>query len=269
MKERALKRSSIYDLWKVGQHYSNVTIGCAEVTKMRTLHLTPPYLRKSLSYHEHSQLLRQNLSGIWFDYAAAGLLIAIPTGLTAVYLHWHSFIPAIPLFLAFVLAIRRYMLLYRRIKMETCRPCTQESSLRDIGIAILRALQKLKVIPRIVPIEAVRVTRRSDGSLRIFLDTADPKHAQEFIKCVKETIEPIKAQPFLISKFEFAPLLESKIAKKKRVTDATVSKLTNKATGRGKGKTSPKALSQQPSATPKSKAKTSKASVSTKNEKNR
>ncbi|MBY0548082.1 MAG: DEAD/DEAH box helicase family protein [Candidatus Obscuribacterales bacterium] len=215
MKHRALNREAVYELWKVGQHYSNVTIGCAEVTKMRDLHLSPPYLRRSLTYKEHAHLLRQNLNGVWLDYTVAALLLTPP----AVSLSLQFKLPIITciiFILVATLAIRRYINLYQRLKNEVCRPCSQETGLRDIGVAVLRALQKLRVIPRIVPPEAVRISRRTDGSLRVFLDTADPKHAQEFIKCVKEVIEPIKAQPYLIAKFEYAPGAQRKKSQKKQ-----------------------------------------------------
>ncbi|HEY9791003.1 MAG TPA: DEAD/DEAH box helicase family protein, partial [Candidatus Obscuribacterales bacterium] len=50
MTDRALCRDQIYDLWKVGKPYQNKCLGCVEVGSLRRLALTPPNIRRDLSY---------------------------------------------------------------------------------------------------------------------------------------------------------------------------------------------------------------------------
>ncbi len=244
MKERAAHRANIYQQWKVGEHYSNVTIGCVEIADMKQLHLTPPYLRKSLPYADHARLLQANLSGVGVDFFVAGAVPVVATAVAALIFHWNVLLCCIPAVLMLILAVRRYCNLYQRLKLETCQPCTRESGLTSIGIAILRALQKQKIIPRIVPATAVRVTTRSNGSLRVFLDTADPKDAQEFVKCVKEVIEPIKAQLYLLPKFEYMAETTRRSGKTSLNTDSKTKqgskeKRTSQTNGPGKTKSAP------------------------------
>jgi superfamily II DNA or RNA helicase len=204
MIERALKRDQTYDLWGVGKPYANRMLGCVEVTGLRKLALTPPNIRTSVSYKDHAKLLRASLYGVWFEYGFIGL---VGTGFTGATLH-HFGAPyaAAGAVMAFCLAVgfRKFRLLYDKHKQEICRPNTQDSSLKDIGIAVLSALQAAKILPRTIDKGNVLVNMRSDGSYRVFLDDVDSQHAEYFVKCVREALEPISNQPYVMPKYEFA-----------------------------------------------------------------
>lgn len=205
MKLRALAREGIYELWRVGQPYSNKMLACIEIgKKLRKLSLTPPNLRRDLEYSEHAKMLRANLSGVWVECGSLGLFVTAITGLLLA----HASLPLLPMLLPVVaslgIAAKRYQNLYFKLKKEICRPNTQESSLMDMGRAVLTALQQVKLLPPHLNKDSIRLSIRSDGSYRIFLDGVDQPQSVYFVKCLKELLEPIRKQPYLIPKYEYS-----------------------------------------------------------------
>ena len=204
MVQRALVRDKIYDLWKVGEKYSNRSLGCIEVGRMRKLALTPPNIRRDLKYKAHARHMRSELAGIWWEHAGLG---ALASGLVAYILSaWGVglFAAALPMVVALVAARRRYTWLYEKLMHETCRPNTQESSLMDLCVAVLTSLQQVKLLPSRITKESIRITLRSDGSYRLFLDDVEPEHSQIFSRSMKELLAPIANQPYLIPKYEYS-----------------------------------------------------------------
>ncbi len=204
MMDRALAREKAYDLWRVGQSYSNRELGCVEVTGLRQLALTPPHIRRNIQYKAHAKLLRAALNGIWWEYG--GLGSAASAVLSYLLLTWGvvAFAALVPLIASLELARRKHKGLYARMKEEVCRPNTQESSLVDIGVAILSTMKELKLLPRGVENSSVLASVRSDGSYRVFLDQVEPEHSQLFASAFKEVLAPITNQPFLIPKYEYS-----------------------------------------------------------------
>jgi superfamily II DNA or RNA helicase len=203
MKLRALAREGIYDLWKVGQPYINKTLGCIEIGRLRKLALTPPHIRQEISYRAHSRLLRANLNGIFLEYGGLGALLSAFTCVLLAHLAFPLVPALLPLVGALALSVKRYKILYTRLKKEVCRPNTQASSLVDMGRTILSALQQVKMLPAHLTKDCIKVTLRSDGSYRVFLDEVDPPQSQYFVKCFKELMEPVRNQPFLVPKYEY------------------------------------------------------------------
>lgn len=204
MKLRALAREGIYELWKVGQPYSNKTLGCVEIGKLRKLALTPPNLRKDLSYKDHARLLRANLNGVWLEYGSIGTALSALTCFLLAHFTFPLAPALLPLIGTLTLALRKRQALYQNLKKEICRPNTQDSSLFDMGRTILSALQKIKLLPAHLKKDAIKITVRSDGSYRVFLDNVDLAQSQYFVKCFKELLEPVRKQPYLIPKYEYS-----------------------------------------------------------------
>lgn len=204
MRLRALIRDGIYDLWKVGQAYQNKTLGCVEVSRMRKLALTPPHIRQDLDYSVHSKMLQDNLNGVILECGGLGALISLMTALVVSNLAIPGVVALLPLLGGLALAHRRYAELYTKLKNEICRPNTQESSLFEMARAILSGLQHAKLLPAHLTKEAIKLSVRSDGSYRLFLDNVDAQQSQYFVKCVRELLAPVRSQPFLIPKYEYA-----------------------------------------------------------------
>lgn len=204
MKLRCLAREGIYELWKVGQPYNNKTLGCIEISRLRKLALTPPHIRQDLSYKDHCKILQANLNGVWFEYGGIGVVLGSLTCFLMAHLAWPLAPALLPVVGAVALAIKRQKEMYIRLKKEVCRPNTQDSSLMDMSRTILSALQQTKMLPAHLKKESIRITLRSDGSYRVFLDNVDQQQSQYFIKCFKELMEPVRHQPYLIPKYEYA-----------------------------------------------------------------
>src|SRR5262249_38630364 len=149
-------------------------LGCVEVTALRKLALTPPHIRKDMNYKAHAGQLRAALNGIWWEYSGLG---AVLSAVAAYMLAGCGAIEAaalLPLALYIDLARRKHGYLFNRLKQEICQPNTQESSLCDIAYAVLSALRELKIVPRSATNEMIQVSRRADGSFRVFLDQVEP-----------------------------------------------------------------------------------------------
>lgn len=204
MLDRALVRDQIYDLWKVGQPYHNKLLGCVEVSSLRRLALTPPNIKRDLTYKEHAQMMRASLNGLWFEYGGLGSAATAALSLALMQFGYPAFLALFTLLPAAALGRKKYLSLYKRLKTETCQPNTQESSILDMGVALLASLQQVKLLPRHIEKASIKVSERSDGSYRVFLDDVEPEHSEYFAKCLKELLAPVTNQPYLIPKYEFA-----------------------------------------------------------------
>lgn len=221
MCNRALCRDQIYDLWKVGHPYENRHLGCVEVSGIRRLALTPPNIRRDLTYKEHAQLMRASMDGLWLEYG--GLSVVACAALTFALMNFGApiFLALIPILPIAALGRAKYKAMFERLKAETCRPNTQESSLVDMSVALLAALQQVKLLPRHIEKKSITVTQRSDGSFRVFLDDVEPEQSEYFAKSVKELLAPVTNQPFLVPKYEFQfprPKAARKKDKKERIS---------------------------------------------------
>jgi hypothetical protein len=205
MIHRSLMREQTYDLWRVGKPYKNRMLGCIEVSGLRKLALTPPHIRRDMKYVEHAKELRAAFNGVWVEFAAVGAVLSGIVFLAAS----HSATPvasylAGATFVAFlVLARQRAADLFNRLRAKLCKPNTQDSSLYDIGTAVLTALQVRKFIPLSVHRNSIKISQRADGTYRVFLDGLEPEQAEIFIESFKETMAPITAQPYVIPKYEY------------------------------------------------------------------
>jgi hypothetical protein len=90
------------------------------------------------------------------------------------------------------------------LKKEICRPNTQESSLLDMSRTILSALQQAKFLPAYLTKDSIKITMRSDGSYRVFIDDVNEQQSQYFVKCFRELMEPVRNQPYLLPKYEYS-----------------------------------------------------------------
>jgi superfamily II DNA or RNA helicase len=204
MLKRALVRDQIYDLWKVGQPYRNQSLGCVELSSLRKIALTPPYIRKDMDYKTHARQFRSALNGVWLEYGGISIVLS-----TVMFLLLHSSVLAmgvasIPIGSALWFGRKKYWGLYKRFQSETVEPNTQESSLTDIAIAVLTSLQQLKLMPRHIDRTSLKVTVRANGSYRVYLDNVDPEQSQYFASAFKEVMAPLVNQPFIIPKYEYS-----------------------------------------------------------------
>ncbi|MBA3859714.1 MAG: hypothetical protein C0507_22635 [Cyanobacteria bacterium PR.3.49] len=204
MLKRSLVRDQIYELWNVGKPYHNRTLGCVELTALRKLNLTPAYLKRNVNYKVHSKEMREALSGIYIEHTALGGVAALATFGGAAFLHVPVLLAVLPFAFALYLAFKRHKHLFTSFQEQVCEPGTIESSLDDMAAALLSALKRVRQLPNYVKRESIKISRRSDGSYRIFLDDVEPAHSKVFTAAFKELMSPVGDQPYLIPKYEFA-----------------------------------------------------------------
>ena len=208
MTDRALAREGIYDLWKVGQPYHNRLLGCVELNRLRKLALTPPHLKRNIRFKDHAKQLRSSLHGVWYDHGIVGgaagvaafIAAAVAFGLQSVV----PFLAAIiPLAVSMFFAKKKYSKLFGKLQKEICQPNTQQSSLEDIGFAVLTALQLAKFLPEEIGKGNINCAIRADGSYRVLLRDVSSEHSKIFTNSLKEVLSPITTQPYVIAKYEF------------------------------------------------------------------
>jgi hypothetical protein len=204
MLKRSLVRDQIYDLWKVGKPYHNRTLGCVELTSVRKLNLTPAYLKRNVGYKDHSREMREALNGICIEHTALGAVTALAVFGGAAFLHLPVVVSILPFAAAMYLAFKRHRRLFTNFQEQVCEPGTIESSLDDISVALLSALKRMRQLPKYVKRESIKISQRSDGSYRIFLDDVEPAHSRVFTMAFKELMSAVADQPYLIPKYEFA-----------------------------------------------------------------
>lgn len=204
MLSRALVRDKIYELWKVGGQYNNRMLGCVDLMKVRNPSLTPPHLKRNMKYREHARELRASLNGVIVEHGALGAAVS---GLTAAVLAYCGVtaLPAILPLVAFAcLASKNYRRLFARHLNDVCEPYSVEATLKDMAMALLVTMQKLKLLPGGIDRESLKVSVRSDGSYRVFLDDVEPEHSRVFTGALKEMMLPVTGQPYLMPKYEYS-----------------------------------------------------------------
>lgn len=204
MLKRSLVRDQIYDLWKVGMPYHNRTLGCVELTSLRKLNLTPAYLKRNAGYKDHAKEMRAALSGVYVEHGAIGTLTAAIVGGGAAFWGAPVILAILPFAAAMVLAYKRHKRLFTNFQEQVCEPGTVEASLGDMTFALLSALKRVRQLPKYVDKDSIKISQRSDGSYRIFLDDVEANHSKVFTSAFKELMSPVADQPYLIPKYEFA-----------------------------------------------------------------
>jgi superfamily II DNA or RNA helicase len=212
MMERALVRDQIYDLWKVGQPYNNRLIECVEVSRMRKLTLTPPHLRHNISYQNHARELRHQLNGVWFEYLGLSSILSMAMLFFTAAMGPIALASAAPMIAGGYLGRLKHRKLYQKLQSDILTPGSQEQGLLDMAQAVLVALQQMKFVPPHISKNSLHATIRTDGSYRVFLDDVEAQVSKHFSQSLRELLQPISNQPYLVGKYEY-PLLDKLGAK--------------------------------------------------------
>ena len=204
MLKRALVRDQIYDLWKVGKPYHNRTLGCVELTALRKLNLTPAYLKRNAGYKDHAKEMRAALTGIYVEHGAIGVFTALVVGAGSTFWGAPVLLSLLPFAASMFLAFKRHRALFTSFQEQVCEPGTVESSLNDMAVALLSSLKRVRQLPKYIESESVKISQRTDGSYRVFLDDVEANHSKVYAAAFKEMMSPVGDQPYLIPKYEFA-----------------------------------------------------------------
>ena len=206
MVERALARPDIYDLWKIGTEYKNKTISCIEVDKTeKNATLTPPNLVSGVSHKQHARQIKENLKGVWIDYAAMGTLVTPAVALSLAGLSLPMALTALPALGILGLGLWRYRTLYESVKEKVMHGHSHEENILSLAAAVLAAMKRRRLLPHTISRDDITVSPRANGCYRVFLNNVSYNQSKQFSAALKELMTPASNQAFIVPRYEFKP----------------------------------------------------------------
>ncbi|MFL5734760.1 MAG: DEAD/DEAH box helicase [Chloroflexia bacterium] len=187
-------RDRSYEMWGVGQDYSNKEYSTVRLEvddlKIRTAYTVESALKRMLREFRGSAVL-WGLFVLYLLFSPALYGAGAPTGVAGVVL-----LVAAMIALA-VNARPAYRLV--RASLREQRP---EAILADVGRAVLTSLQGGGLLGEHLRPEHIQVVEHADGSYRVMLDGASPEDAATFIAAFKQVFEPVSEQRYLVLRDE-------------------------------------------------------------------
>ncbi|HNB54501.1 MAG TPA: hypothetical protein PK530_21320, partial [Anaerolineales bacterium] len=188
------RRNEGYDLWKIGEDYSNFVYKATRIDakdlKIRTVFTIENTLKR---------MLRQFLATVALSFTTmcaflARLMLSVETTSLSV-LFW---IGVLGLFFGtafvFLLNARSAYLIGRKFLVEQ----PPDGILLDVGRALLAALKDAGLVSRHLQPDYIRVAETPDNSYQVFLDYASPEEASVFIESYEQIFEPVVDQRYII-----------------------------------------------------------------------
>ncbi|MCB9136150.1 MAG: DEAD/DEAH box helicase family protein [Anaerolineales bacterium] len=189
------RRDEAYNLWKIGEDYSNFVYKATRLDtkdlKIRTVFTIQNTLKRMLREFLAtlissimlvcSVVFRLFMGGL-SEGGSDGMMLCVIAAL---------FFGTI---FVFVLNARSAYLLARKFLVE--QPA--DAILLDVGRALLAALKDAGLVSRHLQPDYVRVAETPDNSYQVFLDYASPEDASVFIESYEQIFEPVVDQRYLI-----------------------------------------------------------------------
>jgi len=187
------RRDHSYDMWGVGQDYSDSSYSTMQLQgddlKIHTVFTLKETLRRMMREFWTSLVL-------WFLFAL-GALVAIPAFLGGTGAQVQQGL-AIALLLAATVALlinaRSAYRLGKALLVEQ-RP---DAILLDVGRALFSALRDAELVSRNLQPESIRITEQPDNSYRLALDSASLEDTGIFVTAYRQIFEPVRDQRYLI-----------------------------------------------------------------------
>jgi superfamily II DNA or RNA helicase len=190
------ERSRVYDLWEVGEPYSNFSYHVSQIA---------PRDIKFQTVFRIQETLRAMAWRIFANILAVAFLIWIYGGQALAALPG-----ADPLFLVICLLVlvtagvlagiavntRDIIRLFRRTFMEL----PVDDVLLDMGQALLLGLRSAGLVSQGLNEKYVRVVKTEAGGLQVFLDYASPEDSQVFIEAFQQLLGPLGDARYLIER---------------------------------------------------------------------
>jgi hypothetical protein len=189
-----MDRKRTYRLWKVGEPFENIELGCCELKIEKPI----PMKAGSVVFNEKG-ILKQKIKGCFLQFT--GFTVSLAGSFAAA-----SFaVPAaIPVF-----GFSAYVL-YRTVKgvkdlwnygKENFFQLAVKSAVSDVCKCLLGALGECEIIDRNISEDKIILTERSDGSIRVYLDGYD--EASEILSnSLSQIFSPIENQRYAIQRYE-------------------------------------------------------------------
>jgi hypothetical protein len=189
------RREESYELWGVGEEYSNLVLSSARLEtkdlKIRTAYTLQNSLKSMLREFKLSVFLVLLVSlFLGVPYALGAPAGGIPG--------WLILGASLGAAIAFLFNLRSAYRLGRALLVEQ-RP---DAILLDVGHALLEALKDAGLVSRRLSPDKVRVIEHGDGDHEISLDHASPEDAATFVLSYRQLFAPVRDQRYLILRDE-------------------------------------------------------------------
>jgi hypothetical protein len=192
MMKHTLSRDRTYDLWGVGDEYSNFSYSASRLDardlRFRTVYTMKTTLIKMLKELRLSVAMTFLLC-ITYGINLIGLVdashdVVLLLGITLI----------VSLVISLVVNVRSAYRLARKFMAE--QPV--DAILLDVGRAIISTLRDSQLVARGMTPDYVRVAEQPDSSYEVFLDYASPEDSEVFITAFREVFQPVGNPRYLI-----------------------------------------------------------------------
>ena len=189
-------RERVYDLWGVGEPYSNFIYSATQIEtadlKFRTVYTVEKSLRAMVW-----RLLGAIIGTAWMAWC--NIMYAIPwseeMSLPALGLVFAA-ASAVAVLAAMVLNALGIWRVFRRAFVEM----PADAVLLDIGRALLAALRDAGLVSRSLDDKYVRVAETETGGYEVFLDYASPEDSATFARAYRELLGPLGDARYIIAR---------------------------------------------------------------------
>ena len=190
------RREESYELWGVGEEYSNLACSSArletEELKIRTTYTLQDSLKSMMREFRLSAVV------VFLVFLFLGVAFALGASVGGVpgWLSLGALLGVVAI--TFLFNLRSAYRLGRALLVEQ-RP---DAVLLDVGRALLEALKDAGLVSRSITPDHVRVTEQTDGSCEVSLDYASPEDAATFVRSYRQVFAPVSDQRYLILRDE-------------------------------------------------------------------
>jgi hypothetical protein len=191
-------RDKVYDLWGIGDDYSNFSYRVSSLNtrdlKIRTA-FTLQNTLKSLFIYTFAAVLQ----ALFFL-----LLYNLRSVLSAFFSSFHAGVLSIfwVIVFALVISLARYIKQIYQLCRKLFIDQVPDAILLDVARALVESLKANSLISKNLSSEYVRVTETENHAYQVMLDYASPEDAATFIQAFEEIFEPVTDQRYLIMRTE-------------------------------------------------------------------
>jgi len=188
------RRNDAYDLWKIGEDYSNFVYKATRLDtkdlKIRTVFTIENTLKRILrqflaTFIASASLVCTVVFRVMVSVEAATLNVLFLMGIAALF---------VGTIIVFGLNARSAYQIARKFLIEQ----PPDAILLDVGRALLAALKDAGLVSHHLQSDYVRVAETPDNSYQVFLDYASPEDATVFIDSYEQIFEPVVEQRYII-----------------------------------------------------------------------
>lgn len=201
MIEMAFDRNRIYKMWRVGEPFENIELGCCEIKLLKSFSMKDSSVfvneRKVLGNKIKSCAGKTTASVLSVAAASAAVMFSLPASIT--------------LFgVAGFMSFKTYQGINDLWKYgnENFFQLAARSAISDIAKCILNAMAECEMINKKIEEDKIVITERSDGTIRIYLDGYEVD-SELFSSSLGQIFSPLENQRYAIQRYEVAVPKES------------------------------------------------------------